>query len=165
MKLSDNALKFLEVWEGISLEVYRDAGGKPTIGIGHLLTPQELSSGFIHLGMKSDHGLAWRDGITEKEARELKLQDAERFESAVNGLGVNLEQHEFDALVILAFNIGVSAFLGSSVAERTKQGDYSSAMCWWAKWNKVNRKPSKGLSKRRAAEIAMFSSADYSGEP
>lgn len=162
MKLSDKALSFLEAWEGIELEVYQDQGGKPTIGIGHLLTPQELASGIIEIGHQS---VLWSEGLTAIEARALKAKDAARFEKAVNSLNFELKQHEFDALVILAFNIGVKAFAGSSVVSRLIYVSREFAIEAWPWWNKVGGKVSTGLVKRREAEIAMFSDADYSKRP
>lgn len=172
MKLSERGLVFLEGWESLRLKVYRDQGGKLTIGYGHLLTPNELSSGKLLLG--NALLVSWKKGITEGQAHLLKRQDLEPFEQVVSWDMRNtpLKQHEFDALVILVFNIGIGAYRGvCSVPEKIRANNYQAAFKAWAEWNKVTnqktgeKKRSEGLAKRRKAEIAIFKNADYSGRP
>ena len=47
MRMSQQGLQLLTQWEGYRRTVYDDVGGKATIGVGHLLTAAELSSGTI----------------------------------------------------------------------------------------------------------------------
>lgn len=63
MKLSKkNGIKLFEEWEGRESHVYSDVAGYPTIGIGHKLTPSELTSGKIYL-----NGIAcsYHNGLTD----------------------------------------------------------------------------------------------------
>lgn len=63
--------------------------------------------------------------------------------------------------VSLAYNIGVTAYLGSSAARYAKAGDYGRACQAIGAWNKVRQWPSgklvvsKGLQNRRADEMAL----------
>lgn len=77
-----------------------------TIGYGHLIsTVEEFNQ--------------YKDGITEIEADELFKEDLAPFEKVViNAINKeNFTQNEFDALVILSFNIGKNSFKNSSVVK------------------------------------------------
>lgn len=170
MHISDKALAFLEGWEGCKLKPYLDSAGKLTIGIGHLLTAAEKRSGKLLI---DDALIPFRAGITRAQALALKQQDAERFIDCVQLRlhGVPLKQHEFDALVVYAFNIGTTAFsTKSSVPTHIKAGRIDNAIVSWGRWNKQAGENGElefceGLDKRRRAEIKLFLHADYSGRP
>lgn len=70
------------------------------------------------------------------------------------------------ALASLAFNIGDSAFAGSTLVRKLNTGDYAAVPAEFAKWNKttIDRKKvtSRGLVKRRAAEAALWALDDTS---
>lgn len=167
MKISAKGLEFIENWEGCKLEVYPDQAKKPTIGVGHLLTPSEKKTGFIQIGSRS---LPYRHGISKEDAMALLDQDTDRFESLVdNEFPRRLFQHEFDALTAFCFNIGAGSFKGSTCVRRLKAFDTEGAMEAWKWFDKVTvdgkKVTSDGLVKRRAAEIALYRDADYSGKP
>lgn len=69
-------------------------------------------------------------------------------------------QHEFDALVSLAFNIGIGALAGSTPLRLHRQGKKQEAAHSFGLWNKatVNGQlvPMPGLTRRRAAETALY---------
>lgn len=48
MRMSERGKKLLAEWEDSVPTVYRDAAGLQTIGVGHLLTKEELASGADH---------------------------------------------------------------------------------------------------------------------
>lgn len=62
-----------------------------------------------------------------------------------------MEQHQFDALVSLCFNIGPGAFAGSTVAKRLKAGDIAGVAEAILMWNK----PAAIIS-RRQGEYDQF---------
>src|SRR5215510_10749057 len=108
MRMSENGRELLSEWEGFELNVYRDVAGLPTIGVGHLLTKDELSSGKIIIkGTPIQYG----GGLSREQVLDLLTQDLQRFEETLTDrIKVNLKQNQFDALVAFAFNIGISAF-------------------------------------------------------
>ena len=107
-KLSKNGIDDLIVSEGIRLKVYKDVKGLETIGIGHLLTAEEITTRKITI---KNYGKVLLDGgMTKGQVVELFKQDASRFIDSVNKLSSHINQGQFDALVSFAFNIGVSAF-------------------------------------------------------
>lgn len=102
--------------EGWCSAAYRDASGHLTIGVGHLLTKDELASGKVVIG---DEAVRWTDGLTYAQASALLEKDVRVAEDAINNLvTVELYQHQFDALVSLVFNIGVGAFKRSTLLKR-----------------------------------------------
>lgn len=170
--VSGRALDFLLAWEGERLSVYNDSRGLPTIGCGHLLTSEERRTGTILIG-----GVAVRynAGLSDAQSSALLQQDLARFERPVRSVfaRLTLAQHEYDALVVVAFNLGVGQFSGATFVTRLLNGDRAGAKVAWGWFNKETRivagnrvkVVSKGLTKRRAGEIAMFFEGDYSARP
>lgn len=56
----------------------------------------------------------------------------------------------------LAYNIGVSAFRGSTLLRLLNVSQYQAASDEFPRWNKAGGKVLPGLVKRRAAERALF---------
>ena len=98
--------------------------------------------------------------ITQKGAERLLLSDLSYFEKAVTNLLNNCScaQCQFDALVCLAFNVGVSALAASTLLKKFLAGDIQGAADEFLKWNKaispdIHKKIEiKGLTLRRQAE-------------
>lgn len=144
-RINHDTLEKLKQWEGLRLEAYRDIGGVWTIGYGH--TGPDVHEGLV---------------ITAKRAELLLLADLERFERAVDqGVTVPLTDNQFGALVSFAFNVGVSAFLGSTLRKRLNAGDYEAVPGQLVRWNKVGKKVSKGLTARRAAEAGLWARGSF----
>lgn len=68
MKMSDKGKQLLADWEGLELKLYKDVAGLPTIGVGHLLTRSELTSGKIIINSVA---VRYADGITKQQALDL----------------------------------------------------------------------------------------------
>ncbi len=108
MHMSPHGRELLEEWEGVRLKAYKDSAGLLTIGVGHLLTKSELSSGKININGES---VKYVNGLTAEQADELLEQDVKPAETTVNNnVKVELNQHQFDALVSFTFNVGGGAF-------------------------------------------------------
>ena len=149
--ISDEGLSLIKRFEGLELEAYQDVAGVWTIGYGH-------TGDDARLGAR----------ITEARAEDLLREDVARFERALaNALPPDTTQEQFDALVSLAYNIGAAAFLGSTAFRRHLAGDWpgaAEAMAWWNKATINGRKvPVRGLTRRRAAEAALYLSGAPEG--
>ena len=132
MNISDKGKRLLAQWEGSEPHVYRDVAGLPTIGVGHLLTQDELSSGKIYI---DGEPVRYGEGLTEDQIIALLGQDLERFENCVTDhVQVDLTQNQFDALVSFAFNVGVTAFRNSTLLRRLNQGDYDEVPNQMRRW-------------------------------
>lgn len=105
-------------------------------------------------------------GITQAQADALFQSDIAPFVAAVNNsLSVNVSQQQFDAAVILAYNIGVSGFTNSSAlalmnnpAATTPYANLESA---WKAWNQSQGAVSQGLINRRNAEWDIYANGNY----
>jgi lysozyme len=60
------------------------------------------------------------------------------------------------ALVSFAYNVGVGALGSSTLLRLLNAGDHAGAAAQFGRWNKAGGKALAGLTKRRAAEAALF---------
>ena len=145
MKLSDNGFRLLGELEGIVLRPYKDSVGIPTIGIG---------STYYEDGTK----VKMTDkAITKERAIQLAKNVVKSFEEQVNkSILLPMTQNQFDAMVLLCYNIGKSGFARSSVVRYFNLGNIQKAADSFLLWNKAGGKVSKGLTNRRIKERALF---------
>jgi len=156
MKASAKVAEFLSRpdEEGDRLTMYQDQHGCPTIGVGHLLTKNELYSGKVLIGGEY---VLWHQGITEEQSLALMMQDIRPAEAMVDAcLKVAVSQNQFDALVIFTFNVGIGAFTRSTLLRVLNEGEYGHVPDELRKWVYVAGKVSKGLERRREGEIAIW---------
>lgn len=143
MNISVLGLSHIKGWEKLRLVRYLDAGGKPTIGYGHLIKPGEFL-----------------DKITEAEANALLLKDLGAAIEAVNKyVNVQLTQSQFDGLVSFVFNVGVGAFRSSTLLKLLNRGDIAGVRLQFGKWVYIGNQPSAGLVNRRTADLRLFDGA------
>lgn len=141
-------LAFIQAMEGLRLQAYQDAAGVWTIGYGHT-------------GAVGNKPLGPGVRITESEAEELLVGDLAVFESRmVTLLRRPATQDQWDALVSLAYNIGLGNLRSSTVLRRFNAGavqEAADAFLLWTKVRRGNRLESlAGLERRRRAERALF---------
>jgi len=136
LALSASLLVSIAVHEGYKGEAYTPVKGDvQTIGFG--------TTAGVKAGDKTD----------PVRALVRLHQDADRFARAVKRCApVPMYQHEFDAFVSLAYNIGEGAFCNSTAARKLRAGDYAGACAEILRWNKFKGRVLPGLSKRREAE-------------
>ena len=144
MKISGNGIAVAHYFESCKLEAYPDPGssdGRPwTIGWGHT-------------GPEVVKGLKW----TQKQADDAFVIDIAKFERGVLDLvKVSLTQGQFDALVIFAYNVGAQSLKTSTLLRMLNSGNYLGAQEQFKRWNKNDGGVMRGLTRRRAAEAALF---------
>ncbi|MGE0347631.1 MAG: lysozyme [Gemmatimonadales bacterium] len=158
--ISRRGLDHLVELEALRLMMYLDQGGYPTIGVGHLLTEEELRTGQLRIG---EQVVAWRTrGLTEDQALRLLDQDLDWAEAAVRRLvTVPLSQAQFDALVSFTFNTGPTNLRKSTLLRRLNAGNYAAVPTQMRRWVFTGRPPirSRGLENRREAEVALWQAA------
>jgi len=156
MKISQNGINKIKEWEGFKNEVYLDSAGLPTIGVGHLLTKDELSSGKIYL---SRGFVRYLNGLSDESIEELLNINLDRFEFSVNTfVVVDISQNQYDALVSFAFNVGVYAFRYSTLVKKLNQSEYDEVPTQLKRWNISGGKVVQGLINRREKEIELWNS-------
>lgn len=80
-------------------------------------------------------------------------RDASQYADAVKRCApVPMYQHEFNAYVSLAYNIGPTAFCNSTLRNKLVALDYDGACKQILRWDRFHGKPLAGLTKRRRAE-------------
>ncbi len=143
-KTGIKGIAIIKKWETFVGKTYDCPAGLPTIGYGHVVLENEN----------------FPEQITEQDAQELLQKDLLRFETALNKLGLNLPQCQYDACISLSFNIGISAFSCSTLAKKLKAGDIVGASNEFIRWNKATvkgkKKVLKGLTNRRLDEKKLF---------
>jgi lysozyme len=155
LRMSAKGLQALQKEEGCVLHVYRDQAGLPTIGIGHLLTKSERTSGKIVIGGVS---VKYADGITQQQALDLLAQDLHPAEDAVrNSVKVQLSQNQFDALVSFTFNAGTGGFTNSTMLKLLNKGQYDAVPKQMARWVYADGQVCDDLEERRAREAKLWS--------
>ncbi len=140
--MSADGLAILRYFESCRLEAYWDADGMVwTIGWGD--TGPDVVKGLR---------------ITQAEAdQRLQRRLAHEFVPGVlNALTRPATQAQLDAMVDLAYNIGVEAFQGSTLVRLFNAGDQADAAEQFPRWNKSGGKVLLGLRRRRAADHARF---------
>jgi lysozyme len=137
--VSPEGVEFIKQWEGCKLSSYPDGGGVWTVGYGH-------TEG-VYPGMT----------ISQEDATALLMEDIFPAESAVNKyVSVELNQHQFDALVSFTFNLGGTALKNSTLVKLLNQGDYLGAAEEFLRWCYDNGTKIQGLENRREAERTLF---------
>lgn len=101
--------------------------------------------------------------FTKAEGRLILERDLAQYAAHVRGsVHAPLTANQFGALTSICYNIGPSNFMGSSLVKRLNAGDYEGAAEQFKRWNKGRVKGKltelKGLTRRRAAEAALFRS-------
>ena len=154
MQMSENGQRKVAEWEGFKPRAYHDAGGKLTIGVGHLLTRSELSAGKIWI---QGEAVRYAAGLSDRQVLDLLAQDLEGAENAVNeGVEVELQQNQFDALVSFCFNVGATAFKNSTLLRGLNQGNYEEVPAQLRRWVHCHGAVVAGLVNRRENEIDLW---------
>ena len=126
------------------VHAYRCPAGKWTCGYG------------ATKGVRS--GVKW----TVQEAEQRLIDDLEEHGKIVKKyVNVPLSQSQYDAITSFVFNLGAGNFKSSTLLKKLNLGDYDAVPEQIMRWNKarVDGKltPLRGLTRRRAAEAAIFS--------
>ena len=156
MEISEHGKEKIKEWEGSRARPYRDAGGKLTIGVGHLLTPSELASGNIWI---RGQAAPYTAGLSDPQILDLLGQDLAGAVQAVNaGVEVGLSQNQFDTLVSFCFNVGSSAFKNSTLLRLLNQGAYGEVPAQLRRWVRCHGEVAQGLVSRREHELELWQS-------
>ena len=146
MKVSQKGLDLIAKFEGIRLVAYKCSAGVWTVGVG---------------STRYEDGSPVKAGdVLENEAAAYKLfaNTLTQYEQGVDkAITAEISQHQFDALVSLAYNIGVSAFAKSTVARRVNANPADPKIRdGFLLWVKAAGKVLAGLVRRRTAEADLY---------
>lgn len=148
MNVSERGIRLIKHHEGIRNRPYRCAAGLWTVGVGHLI------------GDGKSLPESWNRTFSKEEIDGILKRDLKRFEHGILKMlpNVPLRQHEFDALVSFAFNLGLGSFQRSTIRQALLRGNKKAAMESLIKYCRAGGKILKGLQIRRLDEKALFES-------
>lgn len=148
MKPSNDCIELIKSFEGLRLKAYKDSAGVMTIGYG--------------ITRMNGHSVFPKTTITLEQAESLLLREVENTaQSVMKHVQVPITQSMFDALVSLAYNIGIYAFADSTLLRVLNERKWAEAADEFLRWDKCtprrNQKRSlPGLTRRRKAERELF---------
>ena len=141
------AQKIIKAFEGCNLAAYKCAAGVWTIGWGATIV----------------NGAAVREGDTISQALADELLRAEILRIAeqlhqIIPAAAKWGGNQQAALISWAYNVGLGAVKDSTLRKRINAGEGGPAVIpqELPKWDKANGAPLAGLTRRRAAEVALF---------
>lgn len=123
-------------WEGVSTKPYADklAGGLMTVCFGETRVPMR------------EYSRAECDAMLADGVGEFAVGVATRNPELVG------HPNQWAAATSLAYNAGIGAYRGSTMARRFSEGRWRSACDQLLRWNRAGGKVIKGLTNRREAE-------------
>jgi len=139
-KINQAGLDLIKYYEGLKLETYKDVVGVATIGYGH-----------------TGHDVFDNQKITTLQAEMLLKHDLEEFEKIVDAfVKPQINDNQFSALVSFVYNLGSTAFAGSTLLKVINKSWFDKAPAEFLKWVNAGGKPYSGLLARRRAEADLF---------
>ena len=169
MKTSDAGLHLMHKFEGFRNRPYLCPAHIWTCGWGTVLYQEQIRLPMVRvegkevpmirkeMPLKPEDNRVW----SKEELVAMFKTDLANFERGVLRLvpGCVGHQGRFDALVCLAYNIGLGNLQRSTIRMRANRGDWEGAADAFRAWTKGGGKVLPGLVKRREAEIALFLTA------
>lgn len=139
------AADIIKEFEGYKTTAYLCSAGVPTIGYG---------STFYADGSKVKMG----DKITKQQAEILLQIEIENIKSQIERkIFVPINENQLSAIVSMAYNIGVSAFLKSTLLKKINaRSPRIEIEAEFLKWVRAGGKVVKGLQNRRQKEVELF---------
>tara|TARA_R110000823_G_scaffold14616_3_gene48036 strand:+ start:169 stop:651 length:483 start_codon:yes stop_codon:yes gene_type:complete len=156
MKVSDKCIQMIRHHEGVRFRPYRCPAKLWTVGVGHVLYPNQ---GRLPLDQRQDFQLQESDNRTfsAEEVDGILRSDLARFERGVAiQCPVSLTQGQFDALVSFSFNCGLGTLQRSTLRQKLLRGETEDAAQELLKYTIGGGRVLPGLVKRRQDERAVF---------
>jgi len=157
--ISKKALDMIKHHEGTKLKPYRCPAALHTIGVGHVLYPEQAK---LTMEDRIKYPIRPEDNrlFTMEEVDAILAKDLEKFESGVLKYCPNAGSRQgwMDSLVSFSFNLGLGTLQRSTLRQKHNRGDYTGAAEEFLKYCKAGGKVLPGLVKRRKDEAALYQS-------
>lgn len=154
--ISDKAFAALKAHEGVRYKPYRCPAALWTIGVGHVLYPEQGNLPMaerLNFPLRIEHFRIF----SKEEVDEILKTDLNRFIRGVSRYcPVIASQGQLDALVSFSFNVGLGCLQRSTLRQKHNRGDYEGAAKEFLKYTKGGGKVLPGLVKRRNHEKALY---------
>lgn len=155
MNVSPRCIEVIKHHEGVRYKPYRCPAKLWTIGVGHVMYPDQAKLPMperMAIALHPEDDRTW----TREEVDAILANDLARFERGVTQYCGALTQGQFDAVVCFAFNLGLGTLQRSTLRQKILRRDYEAAAAEFLKFTKAGGKVLPGLVKRRGDERAMF---------
>ena len=144
MKISEDGLELIKKFEGCETTAYQDSVGVWTIGFGHTKGVEEGQTCSI------------------EDAESMLADEMDEYEGYINNMvKVELQQHEFDALVAWVYNLGPTNLGESTMLKVLNGGQFDRVPDEMNRWTRAGGEILEGLVRRRQAESLMFQNLDW----
>lgn len=151
---SQKIIDFIKDYEKLALKAYMPTpNDKPTIGYGMTFYPDGKP---VKMG----------DTITKEKAEDMFFDHLQKFGLKVNNLiKTVLKQHQFDAILALAYNIGIGAFGTSTLLKLVNKNPLDLGIQkQFLAWVKQKGTTLPGLVKRRTQEADIYLKGIYNSK-
>jgi lysozyme len=136
-------LSTIKYFERFYPSTYNDIAGHKTIGYGHLLSKKDKT--FYGRKLSEDEASELLDRSIANDASKILIY-----------VKVSLTPSQRDALISLAYNIGVTGVKKSGIIEKINLKDWNGASDSFTKHGRAGNKIAPGLLKRRLCEMCLF---------
>ena len=156
MNVSPKAIEMIKHHEGVRFKPYQCPAKLWTIGVGHVLYPDQIK---ILLAERGAYALHSDDNrtFTKEEVDGILRADLQRFERGVRTFcPCDLTQGMFDGLTSFAFNVGLGTLQRSTLRQKLLRGNKEGAAEEFLKYCMGGGKVLRGLQNRRIDERALF---------
>jgi len=145
-QIGAKGLNLIKKYEGFRANPYVCSGGVNTIGYGATYYPDGRK---VKLTDKP---------ITQREADTMLLNMLKHYEQGVDSFTTDkVNQNQFDALVSIAYNIGLQALKGSTLIRKVNLNPNDKTIKnEFMRWTKANGKVLDGLLNRRKEEAELY---------
>ena len=141
--INQAGIDLLKEFEGFRSNAYQDIVGVWTIGYGFT---KDVKAG---------------DTMTKAQGeKRLKVELKSYTEDVLNACSLEPTDNQLAAMVVFAFNCGVEGFKKSTLLKAHNKGSFDAASRAFLLWNKAGGKVVPGLTRRRAAEAALYLKPD-----
>jgi lysozyme len=156
MNISPKAIEMVKHHEGVRFKPYQCPAKLWTIGVGHVLYPNQ---GKMPIDQRGAYALHPEDNraFSKDEVDAILRADLDRFERGVERFcPVPLTQGMFDGLVSFSFNVGLGTLQRSTLRQKVLRLDKEGAAEELLKYCMGGGKVLKGLQNRRIDERRLF---------
>ena len=156
MNVSPKTIEMIKHHEGVRFKPYQCPAKLWTIGVGHVLYPNQ---GKMPIDQRGAYALHPEDNraFSKDEVDAILRADLDRFEQGVERFcPVPLTQGMFDSLVSFSFNVGLGTLQRSTLRQKVLRLDKEGAAEELLKYCMGGGKVLKGLQNRRIDERRLF---------
>ena len=156
MNVSAKTIEMIKHHEGVRFKPYQCPAKLWTIGVGHVLYPNQ---GKMPIDQRGAYALHPEDSraFSKDEVDAILRADLDRFERGVERFcPVPLTQGMFDGLVSFSFNVGLGTLQRSTLRQKVLRLDKEGAAEELLKYCMAGGKVLRGLQNRRIDERRLF---------